>query len=219
MDQEVTFERYGSSIIIKGIDEKPIKIPSAMYPLAGEINFITHENTEDFPDNPTTAKIREIYDSITPGVGTCYTNTEVLIERLKAAGIEAQPMVGWVFANASLPVHHCFAAIDNHVLDFNPKFDHLYTDEYANLPPAELRDKFTDAMIELRKKPNSETTNFGKVSKMLIYFASPCKPSAGLKTYQKLMKAFPKHPCYRNIFNGTNETQRLFYKKQGIDLG
>lgn len=215
---EVTLEQKGSSVVIKGITEKPIKIPSQMYPLTGDLCFLTHENTENFPDNPTTEKIKEIYNSITPGVGTCYTNIETLITALEKEGIEVQPMVGWVFIGGELPVHHCFATIENHILDFNPNFDFLYTEEYANLGQEALRDKLTDAMIELRKKPNSEGTFFGKISPNALYIASPCKPQLGLKTYQKLMKAFPKHPCYRNIFNGTNETQRMFYKKQGVNL-
>ncbi|MBR3792234.1 MAG: hypothetical protein IKK18_05995 [Clostridia bacterium] len=213
---EVKYQADSSKIVITGITEKPIKIPSQMYPLTGNLNYISHENTEDFPDNPTTEKIKEIYNSITPGVGTCYSNIEKLVDALEKEGIKVQPMVGWVFLGGSLPVHHCFAVIENHILDFNPNFDSLYTEENANLGIDVLRDKLTDAMIELRKKPNSETTAFGKASKMALYIASPCKPQAGLKVYQKLMKAFPKHPCYRNIFEGTNETQRMFFKKQGM---
>ncbi len=216
MSEEVTLEYKGSSVIIKGITEKPIKVPSQMYPLTGELCYISHQNTEPFEDTPTTEKIRAIYDSITPGVGTCYSNIDALVAKLKCEGIEAHSMVGWVFIGNALPVHHCFALIDNHILDFSPNFDFLRTEEYANLGVDILRDKLTDTMIELRKKPNSETTTFGKVSPYSLYLASPCKPDAGLKVYQKLMKAFPKHPCYRNIFEGTNETQRMFFKKQGM---
>lgn len=212
----VTMELKGSSVLLHGIDTKPIKIPSQMYPLTGQLHFIHHDNTEPFEENPQTDKIREIYNSIQPGVGTCYTNTEKLIDALKQEGIDAQSFVGWVIIGGGMPVHHCFTIIGNHILDFSPNFDSLYREDYANLPMDELRDKLTDELIELRKKPNSETTTFGQASKTAVYFASPCKPQVGLNTYNKLMKAFPKHPCYRNIFNGTNETQRMFFQKQGL---
>lgn len=213
---EITIEYKNTSVIFNGIADKPIKIPSQLYPLTGELNYITYQNTASFPDNSTTAKIREIYNSITPGVGTCYSNIENLLAALKAEGIEAQSMVGWVFIGGALPVHHCFAAIENHILDFSPNYDILLPNFESNLSLDETRDKLTSLMLELRKKPNSETTIFGQASKYTIYVASPCKPSDGLKKYQKLIKAFPKHPCYRNIFNGTNETQRMFFKKQGL---
>lgn len=216
MSEEVTIEKVGSSIIINGITEKPIKIPSQMYPLTGELCYIDEENTEDFPDNPTTDKIKEIYDSIQPGVGTCYQNIEKLIVALAEGGIKAHPMVGWLFIGNSIPVHHCFALIDNHVLDFSPKPDIFFTEEFSDLGIDATRNKMADTMIELMKKPNSETTTFGKVSQFSHYFASPCKPMAGLKVYQKLIKTFPKHPCYKNInSSGLNKTQELYYKKAG----
>lgn len=215
MSDKIKIEFKGTSIVFNGIDTKPIKIPSQMYPLNGNINFITKDNSAPFPDSPLTDKIKEIYNSITPGVGTCYTNTEKLVAALNEVGIEAHSMVGWVFIGGDLPVHHCFAAIDNHVLDFSPNLDLLYSETDNNLTIEEARDKLTNRMIELRAMPNSETTTFGQVNKHTLYVASPCKPSEGLKIYQKLMKAYPKHPCYTNIVDGTNETQRMFYKKQG----
>ena len=214
---EVQYQADSSKIIITGIDEKPIKIPSQLYPLAGTIHYINYENTENFSENdPLTVKIKEVYDSIQPGIGTCYSNTEKLIDALQAKGIKATPFVGWLFAGATLPVHHCFAIIENHILDFNPNFDSFYTDEYANIGIDAARDKLTSEMLKRRELPNSETTCFGKASKHMLYIASPCKPQAGLKMYQKLMKAFPKHPCYRNINQyGLSDTQKMMFEKQG----
>lgn len=202
------------SVVVHGVTEKPIKIPSQMYPLASkDICHISYNNTVPFADGPETDKIREVYDSITPGVGTCYSNIEQLIDKLAAVGIHAQPMVGWVFFGATLPVHHCFAVIENHILDFIPNFDSL-AEKDEGLAKEEFRSMVVDAAIEMRTRPNSETTSFGKASRMAYYIASPCSPQAGLRMYQKLIRAFPKHPCYRNIVDGTNETQRLFFQRE-----
>lgn len=208
--------KKGSSYYISGMTPKPIKIPSQMYPLRGNVIVLNDTNTEPFPDGPQTDKIKEIYNSITPGVGTCYTNTEKLINALTVADIQATPFVGWIFLNGALPVHHCFAAIGNHLLDFNPNLELLYQETYAKLPVERLRDEITNRLLKLRELPNSEYTSFGRASAHTLYFASPCKPQDGLNVYKKLMRAFPKHPCYRNIIDGTNETQKLMLQKQGL---
>lgn len=209
-----TIERKNTSIIIKGILEKDIKIPSQMFPLPGPLNCIAVNNTEPFPDNEDTIKIKRIYNSIIPGIGTCYSNIEKLIDALNKEGIKATSYVGWIISNGAEPVHHCFAVIDNHILDFIPNFDLFNLQEYADSDIETLREKFAELMVERRKLPNSEYTTFGQVSKNNIYFASPCKPMIGLKEFNKLMKNFPFHPCYQNIYeDGSNKTQRLIQKK------
>lgn len=210
----VTVEQKGSAFYINGILEKEIKIPSQMFPLTGEVYCINPEETEDFPENATTDKIREIYNSINPGVGLCYHNIDTLITELKKEGIEATPMVGWCFVGEELPVHHCFAIIDNHILDFNPNMEFFFKEEFAGLGLEKTREMITDLMIELRSKPNSETTTFGKLNRFTHYFASPCKPLNGIKVYQKLIKTYPKHPCHKNVnSNGMNKTQEMFYDR------
>lgn len=215
----VTVETKGSSVIVRGIGDKPIKIPSQMYPLTGTLNILSHTNTAPFEDTPQTDKIRAVFDSITPDVGRCYTNTEKLLDALAREGIEAKSFVGWLFPEGDMPVHHCFTVIDNHILDFNPNLNLLHPkmEAYATLSMEAARDKFTDVFLEMREMPNSEAAIFGQIDMHSIYFASPCKPSDGLKIYNKLMKAYPKHPCYTNLTNGTNATQKMILKKQSHD--
>lgn len=215
-EKNIKITQKGSCYYISGPAPKPIKIPSQMYPVHNKVCVFSNANTEPFPDCPQTDKIKEIYDSITPGVGTCYTNTEKLIDSLAAEGIQAIPYVGWVFVGGDLPVHHCFAVIGNHLLDFNPNFQLMESELPKDLSIEQARDAFTDQWLELRKLPNSETTIFGRSAPYALYFASPCKPQDGLSIYMKLMRSFPKHPCYRNIVDGTNKTQKMLLQKQGL---
>lgn len=220
MSTEVKLEQRGSAYYISGIAPKAIKIPSQMYPVPGSVILIAAENTEPFPESQATEKVREIYDSINPGIGTCYTNTEKLMAALAAAGIEATSYVGWAFVGGGLPVHHSFAAIGKHLLDFNPNFALLDQSQYKNLTLEEAREQFTNAMLKLRERPNSEYTTFGKCSPRTLYFAAPCKPKDGLALFQNLMKTFPKHPSYLNVSKstGASKTQAMMLKKQAGSL-
>ena len=71
-------EFRGGCAYIRGIENKPIKIPSAMYPLAGEPLYLTSENTSAFEGSKTTETIRNIFDGLPNEVGRCYTNAERL---------------------------------------------------------------------------------------------------------------------------------------------
>lgn len=209
-------EQKGNSVLIHEIYEKPIKIPSQMYPLSGSLNFITHDNTEPFPEGALTDCIQSIYDSIEPGIGTCYTNAKRLTTALTEKGIECVSFVGWVFIGGALPVHHCFTVIDKHILDFNLNPSYFFTEEYKDIGLEKARDKLTDMMVSLKDTPNSQKSTFGQVSPYSLYIASPCKPDEGLKLYQKLMKAYPKHPCYTNLTEKhMSKTQEMLLKKKG----
>ena len=55
------------------------------------------------------------------------------------------------------------------------------------------------AFIEKQSKrwdvPNTERCVFGQVPDYMVYVASMCTTDQGLKLYQKVMRAFPKHPA------------------------
>ena len=210
----VSIEEKGTSVYIKGIAEKPIKIPSQMYPILGHPLFLTHENTEDFPNTERTDQIRNIFNSIEPQVGRCYSNTEGLISALADKGFQAQSFVGWMFIGEQLPIHHCFAVLDDHVLDLAYRADLFYRDELVGKDKDETRKLFVDELMRIREQPNSSTGTFGKVSTGVLIIASPCKPAVGRKIYQDLIQAFPKHPCQKNVDStGRNQTQRQFYER------
>lgn len=228
MADEIKIEEKGLSIVISGIDKRPIKIPSAMYPLNDTRYMLTIHNTLPFPDTERTAIIKKVFNSIDDRIGTCYSNTENLIDALEKEGIQGYPFVGWLFIGGAFPVHHCFTVIKNedpeidkvHILDFAFNFELLDLDgKYKELDGEEnlqkTREEMVNDLIEIRKRPHSEACVFGQAFSRQVYIVCPCKPSVGLNTYRKLIKTYPKHPCYRNIENGTNETQRLYLQKTG----
>ena len=204
------------SYLIDGVLEKPIKIPSKYYPLPGNIEMIYSENTEEFEHNEQTDIILQIYNSIDIQIGFCYQNIENLMHELKKHNINARSMVGWTFIGDAIPVHHCFAMIDNHILDYTPRIEFfLEFNQSADLEDA--RQKVVDKMLEARTKKNSEWTHFGKASQGTCHFAVEMDPQNGKLLHQKLVKAFPTHPTIRNLTDGMNETQKMYYDKMKTD--
>ena len=218
MGDSILVEKSGLSYVIKGLTEKPLKIPSQMFPLKGQPLVFNYNNTENFPNNFETEAICKVYDSIKANIGTCYSNIENLLSALEKEGIYATSYVGWVFLGGSRLVHHCFAAIDNHIMDFSPLFEQSFIEKYANSDISTIQNEVVNKLLSMKSKPNSEKTIFGKAPPYALYIAAQCKPMQGLHEFQKLMKAFPKHPSYTNLASnsGLTKTQELFYKR-GIE--
>ena len=169
-------EFRGGCAYIRGIENKPIKIPSAMYPLAGEPLYLTSENTSAFEGSKTTETIRNIFDGLPNEVGRCYTNAERLQTALAAEGFDAKTLVGWLFVLGTRPVHHCFTCIDNHIMDYNVR-------------PELLSGSF--------------------------FIGSYCPPKRGRELYNKLMRAYPKHPTALGLNpDGASPLQRIVLDRQ-----
>lgn len=217
-DDIYRIEKKGSNYLIhREEDEKPIKIPSQLFPLTGPAHLICSQNTAPFEDSAQAERIREIFDSISPRVGYCYDNTRRLVDALHAAGIAATSFVGWELVGGSLPVHHCFAMVDDHILDYNIRPEEWLSEEYLSAEIGNVRAKMANDIARLmREKRPSEVMGFGQASSYCAYIATPCSPATGLAKYRALMKAFPKHPSYQNIRpSGINHTQELIYKELG----
>ncbi len=205
--------------------EKPIKIPSQMYPLTGTMEVFSYDNTLPFPLGAETNTIRQVFDATEVDVGYCYQNTQRILDALAAAGVKnAVPYAGWLFVGDAVPTHHSFVVVDGkHIIDPLIRFDRMNLEAYANedgtKTPDSIRGAFTDEVIEMMKRPHSEVMTFGQTSPLNYYVAAKCKPSEAVARFRKLMTAFPKHPSYQNIRpDGTNKTQTLFYEKQGKDM-
>lgn len=201
-------------VIIKGITEKPIVIPSQLYPLNGSLEIFCSESTEDCEDK----QLREIFDSVRASVGFCYSNTENLIDALKAAGISKEryrTYAGWLFIGDTLPVHHAYTVVDDkYMLDFST--DKIFEDveHFQGLSSEKVKDMLAIEFLERRHLPHSKRATFGKVGSLYLYIGSICKPQHGKKIYQKLVKAYPKHPCIRNVTpTGATDTQNRIAMK------
>lgn len=214
-------ELNNSNFYISGIFGKPIKIPSAMYPLSGTPTLLSFETTAPFPESEETQKIKTIFDSIEQKVGQCYTNAEILQATLQAEGIPSKTFVGWQFIGQTRPVHHAIVVIENHVLDFNIRTELLRkTLTEQTLPIDVLRQKVVERLIELKKQPNSEVATFGQVEPSTFIICSECKPKQGLQIYNKLVKAYPKHPALNDVdAHGLSKTQKIYFEKTSKDRG
>ena len=61
--------------------------------------------------------------------------------------------------------------------------------------PDEMRAAFIEKQSKRWDVPNTERCVFGQVPDYMVYVASMCTTDQGLKLYQKVMRAFPKHPA------------------------
>jgi len=208
-------EFRGGCAYIRGIENKPIKIPSAMYPLAGEPLYLTSENTSAFEGSKTTETIRNIFDGLPNEVGRCYTNAERLQTALAAEGFDAKTLVGWLFVLGTRPVHHCFTCIDNHIMDYNVRPE-LLTDGFpSSISREEMRKLMADRVMELSMRPSSETGTFGALSSGSFFIGSYCPPKRGRELYNKLMRAYPKHPTALGLNpDGASPLQRIVLDRQ-----
>ena len=199
-------------------------IPSVMYPLDdrnsmnGLYEVFTNENTTMIEDK----KILDIFDSVKYEIGHCYQNTDVLVEKLIRAGYNAKSYVGWLFlSGTSYPIHHCWAVVDNHVLDlsddFSVKFNRHNLKNFENKSLDEQRLVLADFHKEAAKYPNSvRCAPVGKVTMPLFYVGCECEPEKGRAIYRKLISTFPDHPVHKNVGKDSlNQTQRIL-KEQGL---
>lgn len=201
---------------IPKIENKPIIIPSQLYPLSGTPEIFHAGNTEVC----TNQELQQIFDSTEAYLGFCYSNIENLALNLKKAGISKEhykTYIGWLFIGNQIPVHHAFLVFDGkYLLDFSTSkiYEQLDQESLDKLSIEELRNKLAEEFIKEQSKPHSQRATFGKAIQSFLYIASPCKPSQGRLQYNKLIKAYPKHPCIRGTkASGITDMQQRIYKK------
>lgn len=107
------------SIIIKGVYEKPIIIPSRLFPFSGQLEVFYHGNTEECVDT----QIKHIFNNMPIMKGDCYGNTDYLTEAFENANFPKERYKtyrGWMFIGETLPIHHVFTVVDGkYMLDFS----------------------------------------------------------------------------------------------------
>ena len=102
--------------VIYKVSGETISIPSRMYPLESDsFQCFNADNTSEIVDE----KIKDIFDSIKPETGRCFTNAETLCVALNKAGYPAEQYVGWLFMENELPIHHSFVVLNDHILDLS----------------------------------------------------------------------------------------------------
>ena len=167
---------------VTGILDKPIKIPSAMYPLSGNGIFLTSQNTTAFKNSPETEAVRKIFDSIQAKMGYCYTNSDHLQRALNSAGIQSKSLVGWLFVLGTPPIHHCMTLIDDHILDFSIRPE-LLLSRFPAASQDAIRRETAKNVIALSQMPHSEVDTFGALSASSFFVGSYCAPEKGQEIY------------------------------------
>ena len=116
-----------ASRMIYKVNGETISIPSRMYPLESDsFQCFDADNTSEIVDK----RIVEIFDSIKPETGRCFTNAENLCVALNEAGYQAEQYVGWLFMEDELPIHHSFVVLNDHILDLSIS---LKSEDFAKL--------------------------------------------------------------------------------------
>lgn len=206
-------------------------VPTCMFPLHDDKNFkvFTYDNTEVITDK----KILDIIDSCPYEPNRCYTNTERLLERLLAGGINAKPYVGWIFCHdGSLPVHHCVTVIDDiHIIDLaddeplfwwnmnkraeeeNIDIEHLTMDEY--------RDYKLDWIRYIKTHQIKNTQRIVPVGKLhlekTLFIGCECIPDIGRKEFNDLWDRYPNHESYTNCDRATGHSKlTMMFEENGL---
>lgn len=196
MREQFWIEKVGSSILIHGVEgaQKPIKIPSAMYPMPKRepVSFL-RDNTVPCDDE----RVRAIFDSLPFRIGRCYDNAKILYDALTQAGIEGvDTYAGWIFIGDNQPAYHCFVVVNgNELLDPTAINYCAFPAPPVGISEEDKRRMFVEYVKNEQRKTKSESSIFGQVFLGHWYFAARCAPAEAKKTFEKLRKAYPKHPA------------------------
>ena len=194
-------------------------IPSMYYPLNDKYEIFSIENTNPVK-NP---RVLEVFDSVEYQIGKCYANTLNLVSALQKAGYNAKSYVGWLFTSKSdYPIHHCWAVLDNSVLDLSDDFSVMFSEENKqNFNGMKTADDFREAFVSFQKAARNYPNHLrcapvGTPTLPLFYVGCECDPNQGRIIYNNLMNQYPNHVISENIDNeGYNKTQRYF-QESGI---
>ena len=202
--------------VIYKVSGEIISIPSRMYPLESDLfQCFDADNTSEIVDE----KIKDIFDSIKPEVGRCFTNAENLCVALNEAGYQAEQYVGWLFMEDELPVHHSFVVLDDHILDLSIS---LKSEDFAKLDSVtkiyktkdEAREYLAEYILQKEQLPNHQRCIFGVVDKMYHYIGAHGTREAGIRRNQELRQSYPQHPCFQDVKNGTTRGQEILLRKK-----
>lgn len=205
--------------VIYKVSGETISIPSRMYPLESDsFKCFDADNTSEIVDE----KIKDIFDSIKPEVGKCFTNAEILCVALNKAGYPAEQYVGWLFMGDELPVHHSVVVLDDHVLDLSIS---LKSEDFAKLDSVtakcktkdDARERIAEYMLQKEQLPNYQRCIFGVVDKMYHYIGAPGTREAGIRRNKELRQSYPQHPCFQDVKNGTTRGQEILLRKNEKD--
>lgn len=202
--------------VIYKVSGETISIPSRMYPLESDsFQCFDADNTSEIVDD----KIKNIFDSIKPEVGRCFTNAEKLCAALNKAGYPAEQYVGWLFMGDELPVHHSFVVLDGHILDLSislksEDFEKLDSITVKCKTKDEARERIAEYILQKEQLPNHQRCVFGVVDEAYHYIGALGTREAGIRRNQELRQSYPQHPCFQDVKNGITRGQEVLLRKK-----
>ena len=202
--------------VIYKVSGETISIPSRMYPLESDsFQCFDADNTSEIVDD----KIKNIFDSIKPEVGRCFTNAEKLCAALNKAGYPAEQYVGWLFMGDELPVHHSFVVLDGHILDLSislksEDFEKLDSITVKCKTKDEARERIAEYILQKEQLPNHQRCVFGVVDEAYHYIGALGTREAGIRRNQELRQSYPQHPCFQDVKNAITRGQEVMLRKK-----
>lgn len=203
-------------IVVNPGTESKVIILSRMYPLEEKsCQIFTSDNTLPLERDDVT----QIFDSIAPQVGRCFTNSEKLVNALRKAGYPAKQYVGWLFIQgATYPVHHSFVVLEKHIMDLSIEMLSKDINSYKEsvllkrMNRYEARKQIAQMYHEKKALPNHEKCIFGKCDPYYMYIAAEGNAVQGKERNALLRREYPQHPAFKNLdLNGMTEIQRMLY--------
>lgn len=199
-----------SRVIIKGITQGNIVIPSKMYPLESTgYEMFDFQNTIPVTDE----RLISIFDSIKAENGRCYTNSEKLMMSLVSTGYDAKQYVGWKFLGDVLPVHHSFVIVNRYLLDLSYELEDENLEKQcsnANMTEDEMRKIIVSHLKDREQLDNHLKYTCGQCPKGAFYLAAPGTKEQGINRNRQLRKDYPHHPAFADVQrNGLTLTQQM----------
>lgn len=196
---------------------KSVVIPTSYYPLNGQYEVFTQENTEVLEDE----KVLALIDSVEYQIGHCYQNSRLIADTLVFNGYEAETYVGWLFVDDAIPIHHCWVKFKDSIIDLSDDFAVLFSKENAmHFQGVKSKEEYAEVLasfhqfVRERHIPNSvRCCPIGNPHSSLVYIGSVCEPEEGRKIYNQLITQYPDHECHKNVGeDGMNATQRQLFQ-------
>lgn len=212
-EEKVIVKRYTNEKF-----EGSVIIPTSYYPLNGQYEIFTQENTEVLEDE----KVLALIDSVEYQIGHCYQNSRLIADTLVFNGYEVETYVGWLFVDDAIPIHHCWVKFKDSIIDLSDDFAVLFNKENAmHFQDVKNKEEYVEVLASFQQFvkeyqiPNSvRCCPIGKPHSSLTYIGSACEPEEGRKIYNQLIAKYPDHECHKNVGkDGMNTMQRQLFQK------
>ena len=204
-------------------------IPTDYYPLdnTNSFNVFHHGNCKQVTD----ADVISCFDSVKLRCGYCYTMADELHAALNSKNIANAIWCGWLFANGTIPVHHCWITVGKNnesVLDVQEDFEaeeqaikstlldsgKQLTYENVQKLCVERVVRAMCAEVKNSDRCSTQSSPLGIPSPSAFYVGvKVSNVDAARRIYNALIDKYPNHTIERKLgADNMNSTQRKIYE-------